>query len=479
MKTHMRRRHDIHTLDYICERENPEVKHYLCQHCHYANTCQKELQKHAAESHNLVDDGDGVVENETEDKMDDDLMEESEDLLSCSRCSYTTKNKVYFDDHVNGIYKFTKCPWCDRHFAKGVRKFALHLRSKHGLVIKDETGDEFYKCPDCLLKFPNTRKLLFHVRDVHKVGPKFHCSKCDYSGTSMVYLKCHMEDHNDATFGCTQCPHIAKSKHRLQKHMYNSHGQGILCDDCGAVYSTNSALKLHKKTCSKKFKVTSNSGKKQRYVPMITCSHCNFSTRGLEKLKRHYTEEHKEYGSNKEIEQKCDFCDHVSTSIVNMRYHYTVEHKEKTLKCDQCDFESPTEGYMRDHKEKKHTSTSFPCEICGMVFKLKETLKRHNKNKHSSNPTRLSCKQPGCEYTASTQFSIKLHFEKVHLGIKWPCNLCEYIGPYKGDLTRHMKKVHNVFPEGCMIRCDLCDFTVNKSSTLIAHKKKVHGVETS
>ena len=96
MKTHMRRRHDIHTLDYICERENPEIKHYLCQHCHYANTCHKELQKHAVESHNAADDGDGgAVENQKDNhKIDEDLMEESEDLLSCSRCSYTTKNKA-------------------------------------------------------------------------------------------------------------------------------------------------------------------------------------------------------------------------------------------------------------------------------------------------------------------------------------------------------------------------------------------------
>ena len=31
------------------------------------------------------------------------------------RCDYTTKKKIYFDDHISGGLKYWRCPWCEDH----------------------------------------------------------------------------------------------------------------------------------------------------------------------------------------------------------------------------------------------------------------------------------------------------------------------------------------------------------------------------
>ena len=40
MKAHMKKLHNLEAVEYICERERPEVKHFMCQQCHYSSTNQ-------------------------------------------------------------------------------------------------------------------------------------------------------------------------------------------------------------------------------------------------------------------------------------------------------------------------------------------------------------------------------------------------------------------------------------------------------
>eukprot|EP00088_Acartia_fossae_P034831 TRINITY_DN3579_c0_g1_i4.p1 TRINITY_DN3579_c0_g1~~TRINITY_DN3579_c0_g1_i4.p1 ORF type:complete len:500 (+),score=55.28 TRINITY_DN3579_c0_g1_i4:97-1500(+) len=412
----------------------------------------------------------------------DHLLVEGDEVLSCTRCSFTTKNKLMYDDHVNGEYNYYKCRWCDFYFEKGTRnKFGEHLKLEHGLGEKNENGQDIFKCQDCPMSFATGVKLLNHSSVHHKDAPMFHCTECEYNGRTIVLLKTHMDEHNDATFQCDQCPHVAKSSGRLQKHVYNSHRLDALCDDCGSVFSTSDNLKKHQKICGKKVK---NPGwdagrRRQRSHTRVTCSNCDFSTWYLTRLKKHYAKNHKEVGSEKEIEQKCVHCDHVSYTLANYYYHYRKEHQEKTFECDECDYATSSESCYRIHKVKKHscTRTGFPCDICGAVFTMKAVLKKHIMNKHSTDADRLRCEEAGCNYTTMQKESLKAHIDKVHLGIKWPCSLCEYMGPYKGDLNRHMKKIHNIYPEGSMMKCDLCEFTTQKATTMTVHKKKVHDVE--
>ena len=65
-------------------------------------------------------------------------------------------------------------------------------------------------------------------------------------------------------------------------------------------------------------------------------------------------------------------------------------------------------------------------------------------------------------------------FFQVHKGIRWPCDLCEYVGGYKGDLNRHKKIVH----DGFILECSQCEFKTPKKYTLKEHFKLQHGVDS-
>ena len=57
--------------------------------------------------------------------------------------------------------------------------------------------------------------------------------------------------------------------------------------------------------------------------------------------------------------------------------------------------------------------------------------------------------------------------------IRWPCDMCDYVGGYKGDLTRHKKIVH----EGHILSCSLCQFKTPKKFHLKEHMLKEHSLE--
>ena len=39
---------------------------------------------------------------------------------------------------------------------------------------------------------------------------------------------------------------------------------------------------------------------------------------------------------------------------------------------------------------------------------------------------------------------LKIHIDSVHLGIKYPCDLCEYQATEMGSLNVHIKTVHKM-----------------------------------
>ena len=68
-----------------------------------------------------------------------------------------------------------------------------------------------------------------------------------------------------------------------------------------------------------------------------------------------------------------------------------------------------------------------------------------------------------------------LHFlsSKVHEGIRYPCDLCEYVGGYKGDLSRHKKIVH----DGFIFDCSLCEYKSPKKYHMKEHLLREHGLD--
>jgi KRAB domain-containing zinc finger protein len=117
------------------------------------------------------------------------------------------------------------------------------------------------------------------------------------------------------------------------------------------------------------------------------------------------------------------------------------------------------------HKDK------VTCPECGIKLG-KYVLARHMKIKHSNLPPEFQCQEPGCNYATHEKITLKMHTEKVHENIRWPCDSCDYVGGYKADLNRHKKTVH----EGFILQCPNCEYSTSKKYSLKEHLSKQHGV---
>ena len=51
MKSHMNKVHNIDNVVYLCDRENTDVRHYLCNLCSYSNIDAKKLESHMQNKH--------------------------------------------------------------------------------------------------------------------------------------------------------------------------------------------------------------------------------------------------------------------------------------------------------------------------------------------------------------------------------------------------------------------------------------------
>ena len=82
-------------------------------------------------------------------------------------------------------------------------------------------------------------------------------------------------------------------------------------------------------------------------------------------------------------------------------------------------------------------------------------------------PSKQSC--PQCDYVGSTA-SLKYHIDSVHLGIRYPCQQCDYMFKKKDDLKRHVQTIH----EGIRYPCDKCDFIATQRGHLYKHIRAKH-----
>ncbi len=120
-----------------------------------------------------------------------------------------------------------------------------------------------------------------------------------------------------------------------------------------------------------------------------------------------------------------------------------------------------------------HHKVRYTCDVCEKDFIAESSLRRHKEVKHGGSATKFSCKEQGCEYSTHSSYNLRMHFERVHEGIRWPCDICDYVGGYKGDLTRHKKIVH----EGLSLACSICQFKTPKKYHLKEHMLKEHNVD--
>ena len=76
---------------------------------------------------------------------------------------------------------------------------------------------------------------------------------------------------------------------------------------------------------------------------------------------------------------------------------------------------------------------------------------------------------------SASRSHLKEHVENIHDKIKRHfCKECRYASYHKGDLTHHIKKVH----EKSINVCEDCGYAVERKALLNSHRASVHGISS-
>lgn len=75
-----------------------------------------------------------------------------------------------------------------------------------------------------------------------------------------------------------------------------------------------------------------------------------------------------------------------------------------------------------------------------------------------------------CDYKAPLPHSLRQHIKTVHEGVKYPCDFCDFKAATNVNLRNHIKTVH----DGIKYYCEMCDFRTARVSRLNKHMKTEH-----
>jgi hypothetical protein len=75
-----------------------------------------------------------------------------------------------------------------------------------------------------------------------------------------------------------------------------------------------------------------------------------------------------------------------------------------------------------------------------------------------------------CDFTTKYMFTLQMHINNKHLGIKYDCDSCDFQTGIKQALTTHTRALH----ERRLIKCKDCDFSSRYKDAIYKHAQKVH-----
>ena len=68
-------------------------------------------------------------------------------------------------------------------------------------------------------------------------------------------------------------------------------------------------------------------------------------------------------------------------------------------------------------------------------------------------------------------WSLKMHIESIHDGVKYPCDQCNMKFSGRSYLKKHQRSVH----EGIRYACNQCEYEAKWQGNLKKHKRVMHG----
>ena len=138
----------------------------------------------------------------------------------------------------------------------------------------------------------------------------------------------------------------------------------------------------------------------------------------------------------------CNQCEKIFSKLSFMLKHRRYEHSGEKIKCPQCDYATRKDYHMKNHM-MKHSNETTPPESCQKIYECIH-----------------------CENRCETKQGLKKHIDNIHLGIKFQCSQCEFLGY---EIRKHML-IHS---DGKHV-CDICGHKSREPKDLRYHMLSQH-----
>ena len=143
-----------------------------------------------------------------------------------------------------------------------------------------------------------------------------------------------------------------------------------------------------------------------------------------------------------ELEEKhCWRCDFQTKDVLCLRKHFDEKHKRfKGLKtCPHCESSFKTWDHRRVHIDSQHNGIRYPCGQCDFKAKQRVHLRIHVENVHLK--LRFYCDE--CPYNSGQKSHLSTHKKVVHQGFIVRCDKCDYTTGYAFELKKHVRRRHS------------------------------------
>ncbi|CAN7995586.1 unnamed protein product [Ixodes hexagonus] len=214
------------------------------------------------------------------------------------------------------------------------------------------------------------------------------------------------------------------------------------------------------------------------------CKCCPFACFDEEELIAHYKEQHPRC--------ICPYCNYTAEHSYIVKRHM-FRHTESGCKCDICGKLYKDQYILKMHVKMVHMPVEvlFECNVCLKKFNRKAHLKRHVRTHNPTKPFKCQlCDYRGCERSDITKHMLiheepkhtcdicgrcfrhiknkELHLKR-HKGQKdYKCGVCEFYGYTFTDIRKHIERKHS---DPRTILCDRCGQAFKTQALMKEHQQ--------
>ncbi|XP_050428293.1 zinc finger protein 888-like isoform X2 [Adelges cooleyi] len=282
-----------------------------------------------------------------------------------------------------------------------------------------DINEKYVTCAICHEWFLNIhiyQHMQTHIDNLHK--PDTYCKSLKKKADLIKHQI--IDTTEGAAYKCSLCEKTYKHLSSLTVHYRIHTGESPFeCDICDSMFTQKSSLSRHKRihTGERPFK----------------CDICDSAFVDNSHLSRH------KLIHTGERPFKCDICDSTFTHMPDLINHNRIHTGERPFECDICDSAFTRMPNLINHNRIHTGERPFECDICDSAFTVKSNLSRHKLIHTGERP--YSCRVCGLAFN---QQSILIAHKRIHTGERpYKCRICSKDFRKTGNLTRHVKNVHN------------------------------------